>query len=127
MQRAVLRKPLFGKEVEIAVWDIDPRLASGILQDAYERGRQLERVFNLYDKGSVLSELNRRRRLDSPELARVMGKALELCEKTGGRYDISLGRQFLARKSGKQAEPPECSYKDIIIKNRTIELTNDDV
>jgi FAD:protein FMN transferase len=128
MDMSSLRKPLFGKEVEIAVWNIDPKLAEGVLEDAYMRGRELERIFNLYDKGSVLSELNRKRTMKVPqEMIIVMRKALELCKRTEGRYDISLGKQFLARKSGKEPGEPGCSYKDVRIKDGAIELTHEDV
>ncbi len=128
MERSSLTRPMFGKEVEIAVWGIDRKLASGVMQDAYERGRQLERIFNFYDSNSVLSQLNRKRQMGVPqELAFVMKRALELCERTKGRYDISLGKQFLARKNGKEVPKAACSYKDIKIKNSQIELANDDV
>ncbi len=128
MKPASLRKPLFGKEAEIAVWGIEEGLAGGVLEDAYERGRQLERIFNFYDRKSVLSVLNRKRRVKAPEeLLLVIKKALELCQRTGGRYDISLGRQFLARKGGKEAAPAGCSYKDIRIEDGAIVLTNDEV
>ncbi len=128
MKPASLRKPLFGKGVEIAVWGIDAALAEGVMEDAYARGRELERIFNFYDRDSVLSKLNRKRRMDVPdELMAVLKKALELCEKTGGRYDISLGKQFLARKGGKEIAKPKCSYKDILISGGTVELADDDV
>ncbi|MFN7990848.1 MAG: FAD:protein FMN transferase [Candidatus Micrarchaeia archaeon] len=128
MQVSSLRKPLFGKEVEIVVWGIDDSLAKSVLEDAYERGRELEKTFNLYDKDSVLSRLNEKRRLKAPEeLLIVMRKALEICQKTEGRYDISLGKQFLARKSGRAVQTSGCSYKDIKILDNEIRLTHPDV
>ncbi len=127
MRPATLRKPLFGKEVEIAVWGIDERLAEGLLEDAYDEGRRLEKIFNLFDEGSALSALNRKRRMDAPqELMAVLEAALGLCEKTGGRYDISLGRRFLARKRGNPLPNLSCSWKDIRVVGRSVELLHPD-
>ena len=125
MQMASLRKPLFGKDVELALWGMDEKLAQDLLEGAYEKGRKLEKIFNFFDEKSVLSALNKKRRMECPEeLLSVVKKALEVCRKTGGRYDISLGRQFLARKSGKPAKKPGCSYEDLRITGKTIELTH---
>jgi thiamine biosynthesis lipoprotein len=128
MNEASLKKPLFGKEVELVVWDIDEKLASGVLEDAYSRGLELQKLFNFYDRDSLLSKLNRKREADAPEeFLFVMKKALEMCQKTKGRYDISLGRSFMERKGGKPVREPGCSYRDIIIEGERVTLTHEDV
>jgi thiamine biosynthesis lipoprotein len=127
MSEASLRKPLFGKDIDIAVWDMDGKLASPMLEDAYSEGLRLQKIFNFYDPGSFVSRLNRKRKAEAPaEFLIVLGKALELCEKTRGRYDISLGRQFTARKSGKPVQESGSTYRDISVEGGTVELTHGD-
>jgi thiamine biosynthesis lipoprotein len=128
MNELSLRKPLFGKEVVILVRDVDPRLAGGLLEDAYLRGLELQKIFNFFDGASMLSVLNRKRRLKvSADFLKVLLAALELCAKTDGRYDISLGMQFLQRKKGEALRPVGCTYKDILINDNTVELSHPDV
>ncbi|HSB47058.1 MAG TPA: FAD:protein FMN transferase [Candidatus Bilamarchaeum sp.] len=127
MPEASLRKPLFGKEVEIVVWGIGESMARGVLEDAYARGLMLQKIFNFYDRESALSRLNRARKLEAPgELVEVLKTALKFCEKTEGRYDVSLGKQFKERKGGKKVTPLGCSYRDIVIDGNRVELAHPD-
>lgn len=127
MSEVSLRKPLFGKEVLIIVRDIEERLAGGLLEDAYQRGLKLQKVFDFFDKDSTLSLLNRKRKLKvPPELLKVLENALELCVKTEGRYDVSLGKQFMQRKKGEEVKPVGCTYKNITIEDGFVELTHPD-
>ena len=123
-----LTKPLFGKETEILLPDADPLLASPIAEDAYQEGLRLQHVFNFYDPQSELSLLNGKRTLTtSPELTQVLKLAISLAKATEGRYDISLGKQFLQRKQGTPVTPVGCSYRDISINGNTVTLTHPDV
>ncbi len=111
------RIPLVGGTVEIVLYDLEAPIAQAIHDDVVREAQRLQRIFNLYDSASELNALNARRALRaSPELARVLTLALTYCEKTGGAYDITRGKQFLERKSGKrEVTPVGCTYRDVRI------------
>jgi len=117
-----IKRPLFGKEVEIAVQDVPKEIAMPIMEKAYEEGVRLQKIFNVYDKNSELSVLNKKRKLKvSKELLEVLKAALIYCD---DNYDISKGILFKARKEGKQAKQ-EASYRDIIIEDNQVMLKRD--
>ena len=99
-----------------------------ILEDAYEYGKKLEKIFNLYDKDSILSRLNKKRKLKVPkEFIKLLKKAIKASKLTSGDYDITLGKNFLARKKGERLKKLNCSYKDIKIKGNFVELKSPDI
>ncbi len=128
MEGFILKRPMFGKDVEIVLQDVEESLGMDIGIQAYEEGLRLQSIFNLYDKNSEISLLNRKRELTvSPELAFVLVKAKELAVLSGHAYDVSHGRRFLARKQG-EAEPiVHCTSNNIIVKGRRVVLDHDDV
>ena len=109
------RIPLVGGTVEIVLYDVEPELARAIHDDVVREAQRLQRIFNLYDPASELNALNAQRTWSaSPELTRVLALALTYCEKTDGAYDITRGKQFLERKSGKcEVTPIGCTYRDV--------------
>jgi thiamine biosynthesis lipoprotein len=122
-----IRKPLFGKDVEIVIYGIDDELAKEVADKAYEEGLRLSRIFNLYDEKSELSSLNRNRIMRvSDELISLLNMASGLYDLTCGKYDVSLGKAILQRKAG-LAETARCSFKDVIIEGNIVTLSNDDV
>lgn len=128
MNEVSLSRKLFGKEVEIAVWDVEENLAGALIGDSYSEGLRLQKIFNFFDEKSTLSQLNKKRRLKVPqEFLEVLNKALEICRITEGKYDISLGKQFMQRKNGRDVTPVNCSYKDIKIEGNIVELLHPDV
>lgn len=121
-------RKLMGGMIKICAYDATPETASPVLEEAYEEGLRLQKLFNFFDKDSELSRLNKNRQiLASPELLEVIKTALIYCEKTRGEYDISLGKKILQRKSGKELIPIKCSYKDIQIKGDKVTLLHPDV
>ena len=119
---------LFGANVEIAVFGRGEDEVQKICQKAYFEGVRLESIFNFFDKKSEISKLNEKRKMTvSPEFVEVLSKAVELCEKTEGRYDISLGADFKLRKEGHVISGVGGSYNDILISENVVELTNTDI
>jgi thiamine biosynthesis lipoprotein len=119
--------PLMAGSVNITLYDIEGTLAEELILAAQEEGLRLQRIFNFYDPASELSRLNRERTMRaSPTLRGVIALALRYAEITDGKYDITLGRQFLARKRGLPLPRVLCSYKDIIIEKDTITLAHPD-
>ncbi|MEK6927260.1 MAG: FAD:protein FMN transferase [Nanoarchaeota archaeon] len=121
MEHSQLSKPLFGKELKLIAFNAPELITQEILEEAYLLGLKLQKIFNFYDKESELSLLNKNRSLKvSPDLLFVIKKAIEFSKLTKGRYDISLGKQFLQRKANQQSIALfPYSYKDIqIIKNK---------
>jgi len=90
MDEFVFRKPLFGKDVEIVLYDIDEELALEAAEKAYAEGVRLSRIFNFYDDKSELSLLNKERSRQMPdEFMRLLDIAKEFYILTDGRYDVS--------------------------------------
>src|SRR3989344_1816680 len=128
MKMVNYKKKLFGKEIEIIIWDTKENLANNIIEEAYIEGLRLQKIFNFFDEKSTLSLLNKKRKLKVPvEFLEVLNKSLEMCKKTNGLYDISLGKQFLQRKKALNITKVECSYKDIRINSNEVELLHTDV
>ncbi len=123
-----LERPLFGGTLGIVLYGADSRIAEPVLEDAYRTGLRLQKVFNFYDPDSELSLLNRRRRMRvSAAMLEVLGMALAMAQRTGGAYDITLGRGFLARKRGLPLPQLSCTFRDVRIRGSTVELLHDDV
>jgi thiamine biosynthesis lipoprotein len=128
MDEVHVKKSLFGAEISFVIYDSEEILARGIIEEAYEEGIRLQKIFNFFDKKSDLSLLNNKRKMKVPEeFIYVLKMTLGMCKETDGLYDISLGKQFLERKSGKEMIKVNCSYKDIEINGNVVELKNKDV
>ncbi|RME31407.1 FAD:protein FMN transferase [Candidatus Woesearchaeota archaeon] len=97
------RFPLLGGSIEIVLYDVDPGVAAILFEEIYQEGLRLQSIFNFFDPQSELSLLNQQRiRTVSAELLEVLTVALRYCRETGGRYDISKGREILLRKRRRQ-------------------------
>jgi FAD:protein FMN transferase len=119
---------LFGSTAEFMLLDIQEPFASQLMDEAYAFGLKLQKIFNIYDDESELSRLNDKRSLKaSPELIRVLSLALEYSRLSGDDYDVTHGKNFLERKSGKQLSKLDCMYRDVHIKNGIITLGHEDV
>lgn len=119
---------MLGGKIEFVIYDSDERIAGDIFEDLRVEALRLQRVFNFYDKESELSKLNQKRKAEvSNELLEVINEALKYCKLTDGKYDISLGRLFKERKSGRKDAEIGCSYKDISVKGNRVELMHADV
>jgi thiamine biosynthesis lipoprotein len=125
---SVIKKELFGSEISFILDEVDETISGDIVEEAFEEGLRLQKIFNFYDEKSELSLLNRKRKLSvSDELLEVLKMALEMGKRTRGKYDITLGKQFRQRKLGSEVEKINCSYKDVKIKGNNVELMNEDV
>jgi FAD:protein FMN transferase len=118
---------MLGGTVEITLYDFDEVMAETLFDDIYRELLRLQNIFNFYDDKSELSLLNKKRKMNvSNELLEVIKMAISFCKETDGAYDITKGREFLARKEGKKIICVACSYKDIKIIGNTIELLHED-
>jgi len=128
MDAYVFSDRLFGDEIVITVFGMYPEMADMISQDAYHEALRLQKIFNIYDKGSEISHLNRKRSLKcSSELVIVLQKALHFARNTDGLYDPTLGKLFLARKGQGPQANPDCSYREIEISGNRVKLLHEDV
>lgn len=119
---------MLGGKIEFVIYNSLNELTGEIFEELEKEALRLQKIFNFYDEESELSILNKKRKLKvSDEMLEVIKKALVYCKLTNGKYDISLGKAFLRRKSGKGDVETSCSYKDIIISGNVIELKNKDV
>ena len=122
MNLTSFKKELFGKEIEIIIYDVDIEIARDIIEEAYKEALRLQKKFNFFDGESELSILNKKRKLKvSDELLKVIKRGLEFSKNTNGKYDIAIGKRILQRKTGLE-ETEESSYKDIEINGNDITL-----
>jgi FAD:protein FMN transferase len=120
--------PLLGGEIAIVLYDIDQSVSESIFEEIHDEGLRLQKIFNIFDAKSELSLLNKKRKMRvSKELLDLLNLCIPYCELTQGAYDISIGKQIMQRKQGKDIYPVSCSFKDIQIKNSIVELINNDV
>jgi thiamine biosynthesis lipoprotein len=127
MDEYLFSKPLFGKDVEIAIYDMDDEMSEAVAIKAYEEGVRLSKIFNLYDENSELSLLNKDRKMHvSNELLQVILVAKEFYKLTNGTYDVSLGKTIQERKKG-LTENITCSFEEVLIEDNFITLNNKDI
>ncbi|RME77939.1 FAD:protein FMN transferase [Candidatus Woesearchaeota archaeon] len=120
--------PLMGDKITFTIYGIEEVIAELLCADAYDYALKLENIFNLFDMTSEINTLNAKRDIKvSQHLNKVIKKALVYCEKTKGRYDISKGKAFLARKNKQSLPRLSCTYKDIYVKKDRVALTHPDV
>jgi len=120
-----MKRKLFGSEIEIILPEMDESLANEIIDEMYIEALRLEKIFNLYDKNSELSLLNKKRKLKvSNELLDVLKYSLNFCKLTKGKYDISMGKNILRRKNLEKEIKLDCSYKDIKIEGKIVTLND---
>jgi FAD:protein FMN transferase len=116
-----------GKEIEFLFYDANPETIDFLMKETEIEEKRLEKIFNFYDPKSELSKLNKKRSLNpSKELFFVIKKAIAMSKLTHGRYDVTLGKNFLERKSSKELSKLSCSYRDILIKGNLVSLNHPD-
>jgi len=128
VKELIFEKKLVGDKISIFLYDIDETIAYSLIEELYEEAKRLEKIFNFYDKDSELSILNQKRELRvSNELLEVISKSITYSKLSSGMYDISLGKNFLERKSNIPLSKLSCSYKDIHINKNSITLNHPDI
>lgn len=128
MKKIKRKFPLFGGIIEIGALVVD----DNIINSAYQEGLRLEKIFNIYDPESEISQLNKSREIKvSKELIGLLKITLRSSgESLGdslGDYDITKGKNFLERKSGKKLSKLKCSYKDVLIRRGKVKLLHKDI
>lgn len=120
--------PLVGDKIEILLYDVEPRFAEGFRSDVEGEAYRLQGIFNLYDGASELNALNSAGKAfpASAELLDVLRLAIHYCELTNGRYDITHGRRFLARKRGEELPQLDCTFRDVLIEGGSVALKHPD-
>lgn len=120
--------PMFGKEIVIGFEDVNDFILETHKEDIVKEALRLQKIFNIYDKESELSKLNTERKIKASEdLLFVLKTAINYCELSEGKYDISKGMLFIAKKQKVPVSNVSCSYKDIEIKDNLITLKNENV
>ena len=86
------RGVLFNADVDLAVHDLPVEEAEEVIADCVMEMQRLERLFSLYLPDSSLCRLNGEGRLSDPpaELVDLVGKSLEVAERSGGAFDPTV-------------------------------------
>lgn len=81
-----------GAEAEIKLYHHDPSAARRALSQAVDELERLEKIFNLFDPASAVSQLNREGRLDMPplDLVRALTEAERVSSITEGAFDATI-------------------------------------
>lgn len=99
----------------IVLYAADGAVATNAARAAWERVAALNRVFSDYDPGSELSQLGATSPHDRPvavsrDMFRLLSRAREVSEASGGAFDVTLGPLTqLWRRSRRQRELPDAS------------------
>jgi thiamine biosynthesis lipoprotein len=127
MDNFKLKKKLFSGTIEIFIYETKSK-KNNLINDAYNEGKRLEKIFNFFDKQSELSILNKKRKMKvSEDILKVLKLAIKLAKETCGEYDPSLGKNFLKIKNNKKLKKLGCSYRDIKINGSLVELSHQDI
>lgn len=119
---------IFRGKMNIIVYTPEREETIKIINGAYAEALRLQKIFNFFDEKSELSKLNKKRKMKvSKELKEVIENAIKFSEMTNGKYDISLGKEFLQRKKGEEVEKVGCDYNDILIKGDEVILNHKDI
>lgn len=126
MEELTFKFALFGGEIKVIVYSPNKDIEN-IMSDFYKEAFRLQKIFNFFDNESELSQLNRKREMQvSKELGEVIKSSLKFSRLTSGKYDITLGKKIIQRKSKKIVEKVSSSFKNIKILSDKIELTHKD-
>lgn len=88
-------QPLLGTFVEVTIFHANPEISNPIITAAFEQIRLIERLMNVHDPHSQLSQLNATGHLIpfsvDPHLVTVLTAALDIYKKSRGSFDITGG------------------------------------
>ena len=115
LERFEFREAHMGTEFRLVFYASGPDVAGSAARAAFDRVAELDARLSDYREDSELNRLGEATRGGaipctvelSPDLARVLGRALELAERSDGAFDPTLGPYSrLWRRSARQAELP---------------------
>ena len=86
-------EPIMGTRIAVEVWHEDPAIATAAIDAVIAEMHRIDALMSVYKPESRVSEVNReaasRPVKVEPELARLIAKALEFSELSGGAFDIT--------------------------------------
>jgi len=93
-------KPLLGTYVEVSITaDMDNQALLEMSSAAFAEIEQIQQLMGFHDPDTELSQLNRKAHLKpchvSPHMVKVIGRALELSELSGGVFDITIAPELI--------------------------------
>ncbi|RMH01475.1 MAG: FAD:protein FMN transferase [Planctomycetota bacterium] len=115
LERYSFQEPHMGTEFRLVLYAPDPERAAAAARAAFARVAELDARLSDYRPDSEVGRLAEEGQRTpppieariSPDLARVLGRALEIAELTGGAFDPTLGPcTRLWRRSARQRELP---------------------
>jgi FAD:protein FMN transferase len=118
---------VMGGRMDVVAYDIQEDKANPLFEGLHDEALRLQDIFNLYDKKSEISLLNRERTLEvSDELSEVILSSLRYSRETQGAYDITWGRKTMARKGIRPLPQVTCSYQDVKVEGNTVTISHHD-
>jgi thiamine biosynthesis lipoprotein len=122
------KKNLFGKEIEVQIYDFYYENPHDLIKEFYEEALRLQKIFNFFDEKSELSRLNKKHKMKvSKELMHVLKKSLKFSEITSGKYNPTIGKDIALRKRGKKVSGNKPNYKDIKINFKKVEFRDKEI
>lgn len=127
-----------GTRVSLTVYHRDMKVANEAINHAFKEIDRVEQQMSLYRKDSQLCQLNRTGKLVHPHpyLLEVLQAAVQLSEKTGGAFDVTVQPLYQAyAESALSGELPSANslatilkrvdWRNLKITDNTIELLGD--
>ncbi|WP_302081351.1 FAD:protein FMN transferase [Salinibaculum rarum] len=103
--------------------------ADRALERAERTARDLEAQLDAFRDGSAVSRLNKQGSVDNEHVARLLERALEIHDRTGGAFDVRRGqlehslKEYLRGDADTPPEPTESGYASVSIEGTTVETT----
>jgi len=121
-------EPIMGTRIAVEVWHEDPAVASAAIDAVIAEMHRIDALMSVYKPESRLSEVNRdaaaRAVKVEPELARLIARALEFSELSGGAFDITYASvgylyDYRAHKHPTEAQIreslPAINWKHVVV------------
>ncbi len=121
-------EPIMGTRIAVEVWHEDPAVASAAIDAVIAEMHRIDALMSVYKPESRLSEVNRDAASGpvkvEPELARLIARALEFSELSGGAFDITYASvgylyDYRARKHPTEAQIrdalPAINWKHVVV------------
>jgi thiamine biosynthesis lipoprotein len=121
-------EPIMGTRIAVEVWHEDPAAATSAIDAVIAEMHRIDALMSVYKPESRVSEVNRdaagRPVKVEPELARLVARALEFSELSGGAFDITYASvgylyDYRARKHPTEAEIqaalPAINWRHVVV------------
>lgn len=111
-------EPIMGTRIAVEVWHEDPAVATAAIDAVIAEMHRIDELMSVYKPESRVSEVNRdaaaRPVKVEPELARLVARALEFSEMSGGAFDITYASVGYLYDYREHRHPTEAQIREAL-------------